>query len=75
MEAPGWASIAAEQAQRVSISIAPSEPPWLLAELLVRQSEPIILTPHCKENPIYVFFFWELHGLSPNFHIHVSEPL
>ncbi len=24
---------------------------------------------HCKENPIYVFFFWELRGLSPNFHI------
>ncbi len=27
---------------------------------------------HCKENPIYVFFFWELRGLSPNFQIHVS---
>jgi hypothetical protein len=27
---------------------------------------------HCKENPIYVFLFWELHGLSTNFHIHVS---
>jgi hypothetical protein len=27
---------------------------------------------HCKENPIYVFLFWELPGLSPNFHIHVS---
>jgi hypothetical protein len=27
---------------------------------------------HCKENPIYVFLFWELRGLSPNFHIHVS---
>jgi hypothetical protein len=26
---------------------------------------------HCKENPIYVFLFWELRGLSPNFHIHV----
>ncbi len=25
-----------------------------------------------KENPIYVFLFWELRGLSPNFHIHVS---
>jgi hypothetical protein len=32
----------------------------------------IILVPHCNENPIYVFLFWELHGLSPNFHIHVS---
>jgi hypothetical protein len=28
---------------------------------------------HCKENLIYVFLFWELRGLSPNFHIHVSE--
>jgi hypothetical protein len=27
---------------------------------------------HCKENPIYVFLFWELRGLSPNFNIHVS---
>jgi hypothetical protein len=27
---------------------------------------------HCKDNTIYVFLFWELHGLSPNFHIHVS---
>jgi hypothetical protein len=28
---------------------------------------------HCNENPIYVFLFWELRGLSPNFHIQVSE--
>jgi hypothetical protein len=27
---------------------------------------------HCEENPIYVFLFWELRGLSLNFHIHVS---
>ncbi len=27
---------------------------------------------HCNENPIYVFLFWDLRGLSPNFHIHVS---
>jgi hypothetical protein len=26
---------------------------------------------HCTENPIYVLLFWELHSLSPNFHIHV----
>jgi hypothetical protein len=26
----------------------------------------------CNENPIYIFLFWELRGLSPNFHIHVS---
>jgi hypothetical protein len=29
-------------------------------------------TVNCKENPIYVFLFWEWRGLSPNFHIHVS---
>jgi hypothetical protein len=27
---------------------------------------------HCNGNSIYVFLFWELRGLSPNFHIHVS---
>ncbi len=27
---------------------------------------------HRKKNPIYVFLFWELRGLSPNRHINVS---
>jgi hypothetical protein len=27
---------------------------------------------HCNENPIYVFLFWELRDLSPNFYICVS---
>ncbi len=27
---------------------------------------------YCNENPIYVFLFWELRDLSPDFHIHVS---
>ncbi len=27
---------------------------------------------HCKGNSVYIFLFWELRGLSPNFHIHVS---
>jgi hypothetical protein len=27
---------------------------------------------HCNENPIYVFLFWGLRGLSPNIHIYVS---
>jgi hypothetical protein len=31
-----------------------------------------LLDIHCNENPINVFLFWELCGLSPNFHIHVS---
>ncbi len=29
-------------------------------------------TVHCKENPISVFLFYELLGLSPNFHSPVS---
>ncbi len=28
--------------------------------------------PHCKGNSVYIFLFWELRGLSPNFYIHVS---
>jgi len=28
---------------------------------------------YCNEYPIYVFLFWELRGLSSNFHIYVSE--
>ncbi len=31
-----------------------------------------LVASHCKENPIYVFLLWELRGLCPNFHIHVS---
>jgi hypothetical protein len=27
---------------------------------------------HCNKSSIYVFLFWKLRGLSPNFHIHVS---
>ncbi len=40
-------------------SISP-HPPWSVLQL------------HCTKNPIYVFLFCELLGLSPNFHIHVS---
>ncbi len=29
-------------------------------------------TMHCYGNPISVKVFWELRGLSPNFHIHVN---
>ncbi len=28
--------------------------------------------PHCNGNSVYIFLFWELRSLSPNFHIHVS---
>jgi hypothetical protein len=35
-------------------------------------ANPSIRSIHCNENPIYVFVFWELRGLSPNFHIYVS---
>jgi hypothetical protein len=27
---------------------------------------------HCNENPIHVFLFWELRGLSPNYRINLS---
>ncbi len=27
---------------------------------------------HCNGNSVYILLFWELRGLSPNFHIHVS---
>jgi hypothetical protein len=27
---------------------------------------------HCNKNPICVFLFWKLRGLSPKFHIYVS---
>ncbi len=30
------------------------------------------ISVNCKENPIYEFLFWELRGLGPDFHIHVS---
>ncbi len=26
---------------------------------------------HCNGNSVYIFLFWELRGLSPNFYIHV----
>jgi len=32
----------------------------------------IIIIMHCNENPIYLFLLWEVLGLSPNFHTHVS---
>jgi hypothetical protein len=31
-----------------------------------------LISMHCNGNSVYIFLFWELHGLSPNFHIHVS---
>ncbi len=32
----------------------------------------IVAILHCNGNSVYIFLFWELRGLSPNFHIHVS---
>ncbi len=31
-----------------------------------------MLDTHCNESTIYVFLFWELLGLRPNCHVHVS---
>jgi hypothetical protein len=39
--------------------------------MLLRKKS-LVKAAHCKENPIYVFHFWELCRLSPNFRIHVS---
>ncbi len=39
------------------------------SKILFLWSDPF---PHSKENHIYVFLFWQLRGLIPNFHIHVS---
>jgi hypothetical protein len=41
---------------------------WIPCVFLWRNT----VSTHSKENPIYLFLFWELRGLSPNFHIHVS---
>jgi hypothetical protein len=34
--------------------------------------ERFLATLHCNGNSVYIFLFWELRCLSPNFHIHVS---
>jgi hypothetical protein len=34
--------------------------------------EVVLFEANCNGNPIYVFLFWEVLGLSPNIHIHVS---
>ncbi len=46
--------------------------PSLAAGIEIRMSKLHQAKVHCQEIPIYVFLFWELRGLSPNFHIHVS---
>jgi hypothetical protein len=42
---------------------------YIFEHLLFVWSDPYL---HCNENPIYVFLFWKLRGLRPNFHIYVS---
>jgi hypothetical protein len=46
-----------------------SAPP--LSTFFSSRKSVICLEVHCKENHIYIFLFWELRSLSPNFHIHV----
>jgi hypothetical protein len=48
--------------------------PVLISQYLTQLYTLFMVRPqlHCKEKPIYVFFFWGLRGLSPNFHIQVS---
>jgi hypothetical protein len=49
-------------------------PTWFLAPIdclkILAQVSSSRASSQCEENPIYVFLFWELRGLSPNFHIH-----
>jgi hypothetical protein len=45
--------------------IAPPPPPRFLSFSI----RPHICTVHRNENPIYIFLFWELRGLSPNVHV------
>jgi hypothetical protein len=45
---------------------------WLQKSIQKGTGVAITFKTHCNENSIYVFLFWELRGLSPNFHIHVS---
>jgi hypothetical protein len=55
--------------RRCSISLHIAKPAGRLkAQMLCTLQSQL----QCKENPIYVLLFWKLHGLSPNFHIHVS---
>jgi hypothetical protein len=51
------------------ISLWPSS-----SHLYKLQSRPPFLPapPHCNGYSVYIFLFWELRGLSPNFHINVS---
>ncbi len=42
--------------------------PWLAISYLFLD----FYWSHCNGDSAYIFLFWELRGLSPNFHIHVS---
>ncbi len=42
--------------------------PPLLASVLLKEFKPVVYTA----TAIPFFLFWELRGISPNFHIHVS---
>jgi hypothetical protein len=64
-EARPWAGPLCWAALGVLLSLLLVSSAWLVVSDLSKYV-------HCKENPIYVYLFWELHGLSPNFHIHVS---
>ncbi len=42
---------------------------WYIKKGILLEKPP---ESHCNKNPIYVFLFWGLCSLSPNFQIHVS---
>ncbi len=72
---PASKASSSSRADTAASTASSAEPPLLstsqpiLGDFL---STPLYILPHCKGNSVYVFFFWELRGLSPNFHIHVS---
>ncbi len=69
-EGGGWRSL--NSLHFPSLSLDGSIYLFLFSHWLSKKvSNAEVIFPHCMENPIYGFLFWELHGLSPSFHIHV----
>jgi hypothetical protein len=79
MNAPGvWAACCWHTGQDGAVLYRPNcsghtqSPAQAETERKTMQSLLAAWITHCNENTNYVFLFWELRGLSPNFHIHVS---
>ncbi len=64
-----WAGAAAYPPSRRSLPCLSYSRAWDSFDAV---SSDNLCTIHCNGNPIYVFLFWELRGLSQNVHFHVS---